>query len=199
MLVYNAQRELFNILPPRYNAVVFIGNSVLAGCPWNELFDSEKIVNRAIGGDGTNGVLARLDDILKTNPSMLIISLGRSDIVFGLSQDSIMHNIDAIVAQARTHRPDTKIVLLSEIPWRPDIVASRPYNNKNVHALNTLVKQYADARQLPFVDFADMVSDSAGDLDSAYSVDGVHPNASAYAKLKTALDPYVGPILGKRY
>ena len=194
---YLSQCSIFSMLPQRRGTVVFIGNSILANCPWYELFGSAQIQNRAIGGDGTEGVLKRLDEILRHDPAMLVLGIGRSDIVFGLSYDSIIHNINSIVSAAKQRNTNVDIVMLSEMPWRPDVVASRLFKNANVHELNRRIKRYAEENKLHFVDFASLVSTSDGALDTAYTFDGVHPNGAALMKLKIALDPFVTGILAK--
>ena len=49
--------------------VVMIGDSLTDGAEWREIFPDQKIVNRGIDSDTTDGVLARLDEIVSIKPS----------------------------------------------------------------------------------------------------------------------------------
>jgi lysophospholipase L1-like esterase len=192
MKVYHAQCSMFESLPAQKSAVVFLGNSILAGYAWHEAFPGLKVINRAIGGDGTSGVINRMDEILRHEPVMLILGgIGRSDIVFGLSMDSIMNNYDKIIKTAAARCKGIQVVMLSEIPWRSDILKSEPFNNNNIRELNGRIIDYARRNKCAFVDFAALVTDKSGNLDTAFTSDGVHPNTAAYIKLKNALDPII--------
>ena len=54
----------FKSNPLNYGDIVFLGNSITQGGKnWSEKLDYPNIRNRGIGGDVTDGVLARLDEI----------------------------------------------------------------------------------------------------------------------------------------
>jgi hypothetical protein len=48
--VVRAGRDLYAHLPHRNGAIVFIGDSITEGCPWDELLQ-RPVLNQGIGGD----------------------------------------------------------------------------------------------------------------------------------------------------
>ena len=62
---YKERIEVFKNDPLNFNEIVFIGNSITEGGKnWSEKFNIPNIRNRGIGGDVTDGVLERLDEII---------------------------------------------------------------------------------------------------------------------------------------
>ena len=61
---YKKVIEEFKSNPLNYDDIVFLGNSITAGGKdWSKRLNYPNIRNRGIGGDVTNGVLARTDEI----------------------------------------------------------------------------------------------------------------------------------------
>ena len=74
---FNNRVNDFRNEPIGYNKIVFLGNSIIeAGNNWNEKFGVDNIVNRGISGDFTEGVLARLDEIIYYKPLAVFILIG---------------------------------------------------------------------------------------------------------------------------
>lgn len=68
-----------------------------------------------------------------------------------------------------------KVILCSVLPdydffWRKGL---QPANK--IIALNKLIKAYADANKIPFVDYHSAMKDERNGLPEKYSKDGTHP------------------------
>ena len=62
---YQKLIDEFKKNPLEKGDIVFLGNSITqGGNNWNQRFNHSNIKNRGIGGDVTDGVLARLDEII---------------------------------------------------------------------------------------------------------------------------------------
>src|ERR1700722_7452593 len=61
----------FQQLPATRDDIFFAGDSITVSIPWAEFFTA--IRNRGIGGDATDGLLRRFDDILKGKPRQIFI------------------------------------------------------------------------------------------------------------------------------
>ena len=60
---YKKMIREFKSNPLNYNDIVFLGNSITeSGKDWSKRLNYPNIKNRGIGGDVTDGVLARLDE-----------------------------------------------------------------------------------------------------------------------------------------
>ena len=56
-----------------------------------------RIVNAGISGDTCRGVLARLGEVERWRPDMVILEIGINDVLMGVMTERIRANIDAIV------------------------------------------------------------------------------------------------------
>ena len=56
-------------------------------------------------------------------------------------------------------------------------------------SLNRQLAHFASQRRLEFVDYHRALIDASGLLDDTFSTDGVHPNATGYARMRSALSP----------
>ena len=60
--------------------VLFLGNSITEFGNWKKLLKDSSVINRGISGDITFGVLNRLNEIIKHQPSKLFLMIGVNDI-----------------------------------------------------------------------------------------------------------------------
>ena len=180
---YALRESLFERLPARKNSVVFLGDSLVAGCEWSEIFPGA--LNRGIGGDTTSGVLKRLGTITKDRPAAIFVMVGSNDLInLRISAQQSAANIRAIVADIRRSSPNTRIYLHSILPnWS---------TSKNLRArqVNGLVKALADGKSVTFIDiYADFLSGDV--LNPKLTVDGSHLNGDGYMIWKRLIEPYV--------
>ena len=78
---YNKMINEFKKSPLNFGDVVFLGNSITqGGGDWSERLDYPNISNRGIGGDVTDGVLARLEEITFFKPRAVFLLIGINDL-----------------------------------------------------------------------------------------------------------------------
>ena len=58
------------------SGIVMLGNSLAFRVNWNELLDRCDIISRGVGGDITEGFLARLDGVIKLHPTICFVNGG---------------------------------------------------------------------------------------------------------------------------
>ena len=68
--------------------IVFLGNSITKGVDWNELLGLN-ISNQGVGGETTEQMLKRIDNVLGEEPKHVFIMSGINDLYKGLSVDDI--------------------------------------------------------------------------------------------------------------
>ena len=74
---YDQRCTEFANSPIGFNKIVFLGDSITEGAQnWKKYFDNNRIANRGIGGDTTEGVLARLDEIYYYKPLAVFLLIG---------------------------------------------------------------------------------------------------------------------------
>ena len=100
-------------------ALVFLGDSITQGWGGNlsKSFPEVKVANRGISGDTTRGVLLRLEeDVIKLNPSGVVILIGTNDLEEGDSADSVAGNLKLIISQLKKHNSKMPILLCQVMP-----------------------------------------------------------------------------------
>ena len=112
---YQHRFDLFSKLQPSTGNIVFLGDSITQYAEWNELFSNEKIVNRGIGGDTTEGIINRLDQVVQISPSKVFIMIGINDLNKGISVKNVETNYEIILNRLQK-ADNTKIYVQSVLP-----------------------------------------------------------------------------------
>lgn len=177
------------------NRVVFMGNSITDN--WfkfhPDFFTENGFEGRGISGQTTPQMLIRFrQDVVNIGAKTVVILAGTNDIAGNTGYSSlemIMDNIKSMcdIAKANNIRP----ILCSVLPayrysWKKDV---KP--NELIPQLNKMIKEYAKANRITYVDFfsalADKTPGNENGLPEKYSKDGVHPNIDGYRIMEDIL------------
>ena len=91
---------------PSGEAIVCFGNSLTYGTGAKKGMDYPSqlsrmigmpVINEGIPGDTTSDALRRIDDVLKKNPRIVLITLGGNDLKNGISKDTAFNNLETII------------------------------------------------------------------------------------------------------
>lgn len=176
-----------NIVP---NSVL-MGDSITEG--WfatdPNFFTKNNFVGRGIGGQVTSQMLLRFrEDVIKLKPKRVIILAGTNDIAENqgpISLDKVFGNIVSMAELAKANH--IKVVLCSvlpayDFPWRKDM---KPADK--VIALNKMIKDYAQKKNITYVDYHSALKNEKNGLPKEIAEDGIHPNKSGYEKMEAIL------------
>ncbi len=183
------KRTMFEVCPATKGAIVFLGNSITEGGNWSELFPDKKVLNRGIGGDMTAGVLARMDEIVRHEPSKLFICIGTNDLGFGLENEVIISNYSAIVEAVKKSSPATKIYVQAVLPVGNSFIF--PHRNYKIPPLNALIEKMCSETGVTFINIYDAFTDATGYLNSQYTNDQLHLTGAGYLVWKNELEAFV--------
>lgn len=141
------------------------------------------VINASVSGDTSAGGLARLDWVLRANPTHAIVELGGNDALRGLAPAQMADNLDRILTRlaARSVR-----VLLAGMVAPPNL--GRAYGEEYNAVFPRLARQHGVAFY-PF--FLDGVAAEAR-LNQA---DGIHPNAEGVEEIVRRILPEVERLL----
>ena len=177
--------ELKKINEP--DRVVFMGNSITEG--WSnfnkDFFINNPFVNRGIGGQTTPQMLIRFKpDVVNLNPKAVVILAGINDIAENTGPVTIENIAENIISMAEIAKAnEIKVFICStlpaiDFPWSPGMDPG-----PKVVKLNSILKNYCNSNNIPYVDYFSAMSDDKGGLkvpEYTTADDLVHPNLAGY-------------------
>ena len=169
------------------NRVVFMGNSITQG--WSNFdasfFSVNPFVNRGIGGQTSPQMLIRFKpDVVNLNPKAVVILAGINDIAENTGPVTIENIAENIISMAEIAKAnEIKVFICStlpaiDFPWSPGMDPG-----PKVVKLNSILKNYCDSNNIPYVDYFSAMSDEKGGLkvpEYTTADDLVHPNLAGY-------------------
>ncbi|WP_233407660.1 arylesterase [Marinomonas spartinae] len=144
------------------------------------------IINASVGGETTQGGMARFPALLKQyHPRWVILELGANDALRGYPLDQTTKNLGSMIEQAQQNKA---IVLLigNRIPQN----YGKRYTDMFFGLYKTLAEQY-NVSYVPF-----MLKGVALNKNLMQS-DGLHPNAKGQPIVLQTILPYLLPLLKK--
>lgn len=174
--------------------ILFTGSSLMEQFPINEISADHglgKVVyNRGVGGYTTDDFLREIDTmLLNLEPSVVFINIGTNDINarFGESEwlEHLIGNYDRILSILKRKLPDTRVYVMRYYPVNVQAGKSRGIDlgiraNENVNRANEQVKVLAEKYGFTYIDVNEGLTDAEGNLQEAYTVDGIHMYPKAY-------------------
>ncbi len=189
---YDTKQYMYATVYSYPTDVVFLGDSLIERCNWNELFPDLNVKNRGIGGDTVNGVLVRLDTVMKTKPQKIFLMVGINNLMNGNSVDQIVEDYARLLDELVELRDEegVKIYVESILPVGPEMKnASRIILDGR--EVNSRVKDMCAERDITYIDLTESFSNEDLALISDFGYDGVHINAKGYRVLRDKLESYV--------
>ena len=195
------QNENANLKPVTQGdkRIVFIGDSITEF--WRvlnpEYFAAKPYINRGISGQTTPQILIRFRaDVIALKPAAVVILAGINDIAGNTGPSTlemIANNIFSMAELAKANQ--IKVILCTVLPaydfsWKPN---QNPA--EKVVALNKMIKKYADANGILYLDYFSVMADEHNGLKTAYSEDGVHPNKLGYQIMAPLAEKAITEIL----
>ena len=172
---------------PEDSTVVALGDSLTYGYGANAetaypavLADLSRwtVVNAGINGDTSADVLARVDDIIKQAPDLVLLGIGGNDVLQRVTPDTTLANISATIDSLES--ADIDVVLIAE----PHLSTSALFGKASD---NPLYEDIAEAKDVP------LYSDGWSTVlsDDTLKSDRIHANAAGYRQFAEGLYGYL--------
>ena len=177
--------------------VIFIGDSIVEYYPLQELFGTEKtIVNRGIRGYQTRLLLENSDAHLYGDAvDQIVLLIGTNDIGKDIPINEALDNLERVIQSIARDYPLSQIKLLSILPVNEGEKYKQTVyirTNEKIREWNRAYEALVSAyMQVDFVPIYDSLTDSEGQLKSAYTTDGLHLSVAGYQALSEALKEYL--------
>lgn len=190
---YARRATLFDELPIGKKDIVMLGNSLTDGCEFNELMGNRHIKNRGIVGDIIQGLIDRIDPIIKGQPKKLFIMSGVNDISHGVSADSIARAMEKLIVTVKQGSPRTKIYLQSLLPFNNDVREWKLLKGRDhvVVEANRLLEQVARRQGVTWINLYPLFVDDQGRLRADLTNDGLHLMGKGYLIWRDAIAPHI--------
>jgi lysophospholipase L1-like esterase len=186
------QQQLLDIKSEQYK-IVFLGNSLTELFDLPYYFGDSTILNSGIVGDFSEGLLKRIDAVIKLKPKKLFIEIGINDIIEKISLPDICNNYEQLINIVQKQSPETKIYIQSNLPViinRPSILTSDKDVNDLVLQQNKNLQAIASKYNCTYIDiYTQMIKEK--DKSSLFIWDGIHLTPKAYSTWHNKVKPYV--------
>jgi lysophospholipase L1-like esterase len=169
--------------PVQPGDLVFLGDSITQGAPWETWFPDRPVHNQGISGDKTEGVLKRLELALG-HPAALFLMIGTNDVGDGQPTQRTVNTVERIVATVRERCPDTELYLQSVLPRSPTLAAA-------IRAVNAGLAEMCPRLGAIYLDFFAAFADEEGVIRPEYSSDELHLTPAGYEVWHRVLPPLV--------
>jgi len=186
---YQDKKTHFETLSNSESEIVFLGDSLSDYCEWSEFFPNQRIKNRGIAGDTTDGLLNRIDEVIESKPQKLFIMIGINDLNQGRRVADIANTYRLILEVLKKQIPQTTVFIQSLLPTnKTNAVFSKTVKNQNIVELNKKIKSLANEFSFKYIELFPTFLDSSSELDKRYTTDGVHLNGEGYLVWKRTID-----------
>ena len=184
------------------NRVVFMGNSITEG--WlnfrPDFFKNNPYINRGISGQTTPQMLIRFkQDVVKLNPSVVVILAGINDIAENTGPSTIEMIADNIISMSEIAQANQiKVIICSvlpanDFPWRPGLEPA-----KKVIKLNKLLESYSKENGFVYADYFSAMVNTSNGLKEELGYDPGHPNEAGYIVMEPIIKKALKTSLEKK-
>jgi lysophospholipase L1-like esterase len=174
----------------------FRGGEATGGKVWAENFAPLKAANFAIAGDTTQGVLWRMQngELEGFKAKLIVLMLGTNNTAAN-PVGQIIEGNRLIVEEFKKQQPQAKILVLGVFPRNNARVPEQtPVMNAIIKAVNTGLAQFADNKQVFYMDIGDKFLVN-GVVPTDVMADGLHPTAKGYQIWADAILPTVKNLM----
>ena len=177
--------------------IIFIGDSIVEYYPFQELLGTAKtIVNRGIRGYQTGLLLDNLDAHFYGDAvDQIVLLIGTNDIGKDIPMNDALDNLEGVIQSIARDYPLSQIKLLSILPVNEGEEYKQTVyirTNEKIREWNQAYEALTSAyMQVDFLPIYDSLTNSEGQLKSAYTTDGLHLSVAGYQALSDALKTYL--------
>ena len=184
--------------------LIFIGDSITAGwqgagkAVWTQFYVPRHVLNFGIGGDKTQNVLWRLEniDVKDLRPKVAVILIGTNNRMN--KPQEIADGVKAVLDKTQATFPGVKIILVS--------IMSNKRANDTMMATDAIIKNYADNSTIYYLDLVPLMppvttTGADGKTDTNWKglgKDHLHPDASGYQIWADAMEPLLSKLLAEK-
>ena len=156
---------------------------------WKQFYGQRHALDVAIGGDGVEHALWRLDhgEVDGLEPSLVVLLIGTNDIRAHPPQQ-VAEAIRTLVADYRQRLPSSHILLLAIFPRGPK--ATDPFRDR-ITQVNRSIASLDDGAHITYLDIGSIFLRPDGSIPPEIMPDFLHPNDKGYEMWANAIEPMI--------
>ncbi len=167
--------------------LVLLGASITAHWDPAGLLAGRRIVNKGIDGQYASQLLLRFQhDVIDLHPRAVVIKFCEMNFSHSIPAVITRDNMKMISALAEANGIRPLVATVIPVTAAAD-AASQGAINRQIHAFNDWLREWAAGKKYTVVDFAAAMSDAQGALRPELTRDGVHPVEPGYAVMSQTL------------
>jgi len=152
--------------------IIFLGDSHIEQCEWQEIFPEYSVGNRGVGGETSGALLIRLDAAVKKETKSVVLQIGVNDILSGLKPKDVDRNYKEIIRNLKIKGCQVLVTI-------PFLTRYYPDKNIEIEKLNNLLKTSLRKEKVDYLDLNPTIAPK-GELLTKFTSDGVHLNTDGY-------------------
>lgn len=178
------------VVPDNY---LFLGDSLTDYFDLETYFPGQPVVNSGIAGNTTDQILASMKTrVYDYNPSKIFLLIGTNDLRDGKSQEAVVQNVEKIIEEIQTNRKQAEIFVESLYPVNGSVSSAVGVrSNEAIQNINAQLEKYCKKKNLTYIDMYSKLQDEQGNLQTQYTVDGLHLNDEGYQIVAGVLQKYM--------
>lgn len=178
---YKRHVKRFSMITSTHD-IVFIGDSLVAYFPHNMLDSALQVQWMGIPGDTSQGVLERLDHVIRLKPRKLVLHVGINDeMLIDFTPEMTIKTIGQIIDELEEALPDMVVIVVSltpinhiDFPHGTYVIDRSPKFAVKVNEGLTKLKH------IIYLDLYHALLDDHDALKRLWTTDGIHLSQSGY-------------------
>lgn len=176
---------------------LFLGDSIFYQYKTYDFFKEYDTINTGVNGITALKTLENVEEsVYQYNPTTIFILLGTNDLYYDYTPESTFEHLKNLIDKIHTDKPEIKINVLSILPINKtdDPKVSREANgnktNEQINEVNEKLRKYCEEENFNYINIHDILLDENGNLNLAYSYEGLHITDLGYHHITMELLKY---------
>lgn len=162
--------------------IAFLGDSITAGGDWAAWFPDRETHNLGVNGETTDGLVARLDQVVEVHPDAVALLVGTNDLGTRKSVEHLVRNVEYLLVSLRRDLPGTRMLVQSIMPRGREFAAQ-------IQDANRHLRQFSPSVRAQYLDLWPAFALEDGELRPELSDDRLHLNDAGYQAWLAELHP----------
>lgn len=183
---------------PKEETYLFLGDSIFYQYNTGDHFRDYNTINTGVNGITALETLDRVEEsVYQYNPTTIFILLGTNDLYKGYTATETFDHLKDLIDKIHSDRPEITINVLSILPINksdnPKVSkeANENKTNEQINEVNNNLRKYCEDNDLTYINVHDLLLDSNGELNLAYTYEGLHITELGYHHITVELLKYI--------